>query len=228
MVAGSAQPAPHPVAAALDALGARLVLASGSPRRHDLLTRVGVVPVVVPADVDESVHPGEDPVALVERLARHKAVVVARAQTAPAVVVAGDTEVARDGVVLGKPRDRDHARAMLEALSGRSHEVHSGIAVAWAPGGPGPHGAAAGPTVHSVVATTVVTLTPLTEADLAWYLDLGEWRGKAGAYALQGAGAAFVTDLSGLDTTVVGLPLAPTLALLAAVVGGRIDSESPA
>jgi len=202
---------PHPVAAELAAAGATLVLASGSPRRLELLQRVGLAPDVVPADVDESPRPCEEPVALVERLARDKALAVALARDRSTIVLAGDTEVVRDGTVLGKPVDRTEARTMLASLSGRAHEVRSGVAVAR--GGTGADGPPV--VVRSLVATTVVTFRGLGDADVEWYLDTREWVGKAGAYALQGRAAAFVAGLDGLDTTVIGLPLAPALGLVA-------------
>lgn len=192
----------HPVTGLLAATGRTLVLASGSPRRLELLARVGLVPVVEPADVDESRRADEVPKALAERLAIDKAIAVARRRPASDVVVAGDTVVASDGGELGKPRNADEARNMLAALSGVAHQVHSGVAVA------------ADGDVRSMVATTAVTFRHLSTADLDWYLATGEWEGKAGAYAVQGAAAAFVTDMAGLDTTVIGLPLAPTLTLL--------------
>ncbi len=143
---------------------------------------------------------------MARRLAILKAAEVAGRAATTDVVLAGDTVVALDGVPLGKPRDRDDARAMLVSLSGRTHEVHSAVAVA------------AGGESNSLVSTTAVTFTPLSPATIDWYLDTGEWDGKAGAYAVQGAAAAFVTDMAGLDTTVVGLALQPTLALLADVL----------
>lgn len=192
------------------------VLASGSPRRRDLLTRVGLAPAVDPADVDETPEAGEPPRALAQRLARSKAEVVGRRHAPGTIVLAGDTVVAVGDEVLGKPSDADDARAMLARLGGRDHQVHSGIAV----------GVAGTDRVHGRVVTTVVTFRDLAGDDLDWYVATGEWQGKAGAYAIQGAAAAFVTGLDGLDTTVVGLPLAPTLALLGTVVaamqrGGR-------
>lgn len=187
------------------------VLASGSPRRRDLLARVGLAPVVDPADVDETPEAGEPPRALAQRLARCKAEVVGRRHEPGTIVLAGDTVVAVGDEVLGKPDDAADARAMLARLAGRDHEVHSGITVA----------VAGTERVHDRVVTTVVTFRDLAGDDLDWYLATGEWQGKAGAYAIQGAAGAFVTRLDGLATTVVGLPLAPTLALLGTVVAAR-------
>lgn len=194
-------------------LASRLVLASGSPRRRDLLARVGLEPVVDVADVDETPSQGEGPVALARRLARAKAHAVVARHVDGIVVVAGDTVVA-DGVgVLGKPVDQGEARAMLVRLSGITHHVHSGVAVAVA--------MPDGPVVADRVASTAVTFRDLVADDLDWYLGTGQWRGKAGAYAIQDAAAAFVVHVGGLETTVVGLPLEPTLGLLAAAVVRR-------
>lgn len=189
-----------------------LVLASASPRRRDLLARVGLHPVLDPADLDETPRPGEDPASLARRLAVDKAVAVASRHARGTVVLAGDTVVTVDSRVLGKPADRDEARAMLVALSGRGHVVQSGVAVAVA----GPDGEPA-TTVRSHVAGTRLAFRPLDDTDLEWYLATDEWQGKAGGYAVQGAAGVFVTGMDGLDTTVVGLPLGPAVDLLAAV-----------
>jgi septum formation protein len=186
----------------------RLVLASASPRRSALLARLGVTPAVHPADVDETVRPGEAPDELVVRLARTKVTTVARAvadggdPVADVVVLAADTEVVLDGQVLGKPEGRADAGAMLRRLAGRSHQVTTGLAVV------------RGDAVEVDRVTTVVTFRPLTDAEVAWYLATGEPDGKAGGYALQGAGAALVERVEGSDTNVIGLPLAETVALL--------------
>jgi septum formation protein len=186
----------------------RLVLASASPRRSALLARLGVTPAVHPADVDETVRPGEAPDELVVRLARTKVTTVARAvadggdPVADVVVLAADTEVVLDGQVLGKPEGRADAGAMLRRLAGRSHQVTTGLAVV------------RGDAVEVDRVTTVVTFRPLTDAEVAWYLATGEPAGKAGGYALQGAGAALVERIEGSDTNVIGLPLAETVALL--------------
>jgi septum formation protein len=191
-VADAAEPAP------------RLVLASASPRRRDLLARLGLVPVVRPAHVDETPHPDEPAADLVARLAATKAAASA-ALGDPAddeVVLAADTEVVVDGVVLGKPRDRQDAAAMLRRLSGRSHEVLTGIAVR------------RGSISRIAQVTTEVRFRTLTDAEVDWYLRTGEPDGKAGAYALQGGGAVLVERIVGSDTNVIGLPLAETVLLL--------------
>ncbi|MTV24471.1 septum formation inhibitor Maf [Nitriliruptoraceae bacterium ZYF776] len=180
---------------------ARVVLASTSPRRRDLLGRLGLTPEVRPVEVDETPRPGEVAVDLVLRLAAAKAAAGARGDDAE-VVLAADTVVVRDGGVLGKPRDRDHARAMLRSLSGRTHEVVTGVA------------AVRGGDHRRVHVTTEVTFRRLSDAEIAWYLGTGEPDDKAGGYGLQGAGAALVISIAGSDTNVVGLPLAETVAVL--------------
>lgn len=179
----------------------RLVLASASPRRRHLLEQVGLVPEVVPADIDESPEPGEDPVQYVCRLANDKARWVAKHRPG-AVVLAADTTVDLDGRILAKPVDRDDARQMLSALSARTHRVHTGVAV---------H---CDTDRRDLVVTTLVQFVPVTPAMLEWYLDTGEPFDKAGAYALQGAGGVLVERVQGSVSNVVGLPLAPTVALL--------------
>jgi septum formation protein len=188
----------------------RLVLASASPRRRELLARLGLDPVVRPADLDETPRAGEQPHELVVRLASAKAAAsLARgdgngdtAAEVEDVVLAADTEVVLDGQVLGKPRDGDDAARMLELLAGRTHEVVTGVAVR------------RGGTARATRVTTEVRFRPLSEAEIAWYVATGEPAGKAGAYGLQGAGAALVERIDGSDTNVIGLPLAETVELL--------------
>jgi septum formation protein len=178
-----------------------LVLASASPRRRELLSQLGFVFDVVHADVDESSHPGEDPVAYVRRLARAKAWAAALDRP-DAVVIGADTTVDLDGWILAKPTDLDHAAEMLRALSGRTHRVHTAVAVQ-----------RAGEVMDDVV-TTLVTFTPITDEVLAWYLATGEPIDKAGAYAIQGAGGVFVDRVQGSASNVVGLPLTQLARLL--------------
>lgn len=172
----------------------RLVLASASPRRAELLTVLGVRFIVQVADVDERVLDGEAPGAYVERVARAKADAVAAADPS-ALVVAADTTVVLDGRILGKPVDADDARAVLRSLAGCTHEVLTAVVAA-----------AAGRTAARVV-STAVTFGPITDADLDWYLATGEPFDKAGAYGIQGAGGLFVTRIDGSYHNVVGLPL---------------------
>lgn len=176
-----------------------MVLASGSPRRLELLRRLGVEPTVRPADIDETPRPGEAPSDLVTRLAAAKARDV---DSEPGeLVVAADTVVALGTRVLGKPRDRDDARRMLGELSGRDHHVLTGVAVR------------RGDTLYADVATTRVTVRVLDAGEITWYVGTGEPDDKAGAYGLQGAGAALVDRIEGSDTNVIGLPLVLTVTL---------------
>jgi septum formation protein len=160
---------------------------------------------VRPADLDESQRPGEAPVALVERLAREKAAAVARSGE---LVVAADTIVVLDGEVLGKPADDADAARMLTSLSGRPHEVFTGVAVLDGTSG----------RVASGVERTVVDFAVMTAADVAWYVASGEPRDKAGAYGIQGRGSLFVDAVHGNYGAVVGLPM-PLLHRLAASLG---------
>ena len=185
----------------------RLVLASQSPRRRELLASVGLAAEVRPANADESVWPGEAPEAYVRRVARHKAEAVA---VSPGeLVLAADTAVVLAGAILGKPADAGDARRMLRALSGRAHVVLTAVHARSAPPGGGPllEGA-------EMVSTTV-RFRPLDDREVDWYVATGEPLDKAGAYAVQGIGGAFVLGVEGSVSNVVGLPLAETLALLA-------------
>ena len=203
-----------------------VVLASASPRRSELLARLGMVFDVRPADVDEAALPGEDPVDLVRRLALAKAEAGLGAAAEPdTVVLAADTVVVLDGAVLGKPIDDADAAAMLARLSARTHTVLTGVAVARRQdrsGGDaddGPSAAVLGPSSSVVLAVeaTEVTMVELSRADIAWYVATGEPADKAGAYGVQGVGAVFVASVRGSWDNVVGLPLAITRRLLAEV-----------
>jgi septum formation protein len=179
------------------------VLASASPRRLELLRQVGVVPdAVEAADVDESPLPKETPRRLAERLSRAKAEAVA-ARRPDAFVLAADTVVALGRRVLPKAEDEQQVRDCLELLSGRAHRVLSGVCVA-APGGRS----------ASRISETRLHLKRLTRTEIDAYVASGEGLGKAGGYGVQGRAGAFVMDLSGSYSGVVGLPLYQTLALL--------------
>lgn len=187
----------------------RVVLASGSPRRVELLGRLGIHPAVCPSGVEERWHPSEPAEDFVRRVAAEKADAVHRVRLASGargeeVVLGADTAVVLDGEPLGKPADAEQARWMLGLLSGRTHRVLTAVTVL------SPLGA-----VH-VLETALVSFAPLVEARLEWYLSTGESIGKAGAYALQGAGAALVERVEGDPTTVIGLPLHRTAELLVA------------
>lgn len=197
-----------------------LVLASASPRRRDLLERLGRPVEVRPADVDETPAQGEDPVDLVRRLAVVKAeTVLDRAPEADVVVLAADTVVVLDGEVLGKPDDRAAAARMLARLSDRTHRVLTGVAVAARrpPSLARTASAELGPTsaVIAHVEATEVTFAPLTDAEISWYVATGEPLDKAGAYGIQGVGALWVPAIRGSWDNVVGLPLGVTRRLLA-------------
>jgi septum formation protein len=182
-----------------------VVLASGSPRRREILTVLGIRFAVQPADIDETVLPGEDAVTYVRRLALAKAATVA--ETMPdRVVIAADTTVAVDGQILGKPAGADEARSMLRLLSGRTHQVHTGVAVAY------------GEQVSADVATSQVAFADLPDELVEWYVGLPEPYDKAGGYALQGAGAALVDHVEGNVANIIGLPV-PTMLRLAADLG---------
>jgi septum formation protein len=170
----------------------RVILASASPRRRDLLSLVGIAHEVRPANIDESYMPGETPQAHAERLACDKA----KAIEAPdAVTVGSDTIVVVDGEVLGKPRDRAHAAEMLRRLSGRSHVVMTGVAVRW-------HGKLA-----SGLEEVGVTFRELSDDEIERYIDTGEPMDKAGAYGIQGYGATIVERVDGDYFAVMGLPV---------------------
>jgi septum formation protein len=181
-----------------------LVLASASPRRRELLARVGIEFTVDPADTDETRAPGEAAGAYVARVAADKARVVA-ARRPGAAVLAADTIVVVDGDVLGKAADDAEARAMLTRLSGRTHVVTTAVHLQNVAGG----------ARHFAVHTQVEFRT-LSARDLGGYLASGEWRGKAGAYAVQGIGAGLVRAVRGSYTNVVGLPLVEVLEALEA------------
>jgi septum formation protein len=180
-----------------------LRLASASPRRRELLTQIGVPHVVTGAHIDESALAGESPRAYVQRLARTKALAVwERDPSLP--VLAADTSVVLEGVVFGKPRDRDDALHMLAALSGRTHEVLTAVALASRSG------------VALRLSESSVTFRALTPAECSAYWETGEPRDKAGAYAVQGLAAVFIESLAGSYSGVMGLPLFETAQLLQA------------
>ena len=178
-----------------------LVLASRSPRRLELLARLGVTPVVDPADIDETPHDGETPLVYVERMAREKAAVV-QTRRPDDTVLAADTTVDLDGCILGQPGDEADARRMLRALSGRTHRVHTAVCVG------------RGQDAKCTVVTSLVTFHPVTDGTLEWYIGTGEWQGKAGSYSVQGLGGTLVDGVRGSFSSVVGLPLRETAELL--------------
>jgi septum formation protein len=179
-----------------------LLLASASPRRRELLERIGLTLEVHPADVDERVHAGESPEAYVTRIAR------AKAQAVPprGFVLAADTTVTLDGSILGKAETPEEAAKMVRWLAGRTHQVLTAFTVI---------GERDGAVVtRDGLVSTDVTMIDLDGATLADYIASGEWRGKAGAYAIQGIGAALVREIRGSVTNVIGLPVAEVVAVL--------------
>jgi nucleoside triphosphate pyrophosphatase len=190
-----------------------ILLASASPRRSELLRQVGIDHEIRPVDVDESVRPGEAPSAYVLRLAEAKAAALWQA-LAPAErrpVLAADTTVALEGEIFGKPADLAAARAMLGRLSGRTHEVHTAVAVLHAGG------------AAARVSSSSVSLRPLTPAEIDWYWRTGEPADKAGGYAVQGRAAAFIRHIAGSYSGIMGLPLYETWELLAPLLGLTVE-----
>lgn len=182
----------------------KLTLASASPRRLELLGRLGVTPDrIVSPDIDETPLKGETPRDYVLRIAAAKAEAVAR--EGHEVVLAGDTTIAAGRRILGKPADSDDARRMLTLLSGRRHHCLSAVAAIGADG-----------KLRTRLSGTILAFKPLTPAELHAYLAGDEWVGKAGAYAIQGRAEAWVRHLQGSHSGVVGLPLFETRALLKA------------
>ena len=183
----------------------RLILASASPRRLDLLARIGVVPdAIVPADIDESVLRGELPRDHALRLAREKAEAVA-ARHPDALVLSADTVVAVGRRILPKVEDEATLRACMKLLSGRRHRVLTGVALA-----------APGQALRTRLGETTIAMKRLSDEEIDYYASHGEWRGKAGGYALQGYGEVYVRHIAGSYSNVVGLPLAETRLLLKA------------
>lgn len=186
-----------------------LLLASASPRRRELLQRIGLPLELRPADVDETPHPGEAPGAYVARIARAKAAAIPRRPDE--WVLAADTTVTLDGQILGKAESPEEAATMLRGLSGRVHQVLTAFVLIGERDGQ--------EIVHERVVGTDVTMIELDGVTLADYVASGEWRGKAGAYAIQGIGAALISAVRGSVTNVIGLPLAEVVAALREVGG---------
>jgi len=189
----------------------RLILASASPRRAELLRAAGFEFDVVTVDVDETPRDGEPPATYVRRLAAEKSAAgsnvrfAGRASSAPTptpIILGADTTVVVDGEILGKPRDDDDAARMLRRLSGRRHDVLTGISLRQ------------GAYEVGRVETTVVDVAPLSDADVAWYVGSGEGRDKAGAYAVQGLASRFIRRIEGSYANVVGLPVAAVFELM--------------
>ena len=181
----------------------RLILASASPRRLDLLARIGVTPdAVVPADIDESIPKRELPRVHAQRLAREKAQAVS-VQHPDALVLAADTVVAVGRRILPKVEDEATLRACMKLLSGRRHRVVTGVALTVPGNG-----------IRERLVETMIAMKRLSGEEIDYYASDGEWRGKAGGYALQGYGEVYVRHIAGSYSNVVGLPLAETRTLL--------------
>ena len=198
----------------------RVILASQSPRRRELLALVGISHTVRPADIDEAYLPGEQPAAHAERLAREKAAVVASDEP-DAVVIGCDTIVVVDGDVLGKPRDEAHAAELLARLAGRSHVVMTAVAVRWRG------------VELAAVEEVGVTFHPLTPDDIRAYVATREPLDKAGAYGIQGYGATIVARVDGDYFAVMGLPLQRLVRLMGELgvryrFGGVLAVDAPA
>jgi septum formation protein len=197
-----------------------LILASSSPRRHELLKLAALDFTVEAADIDERIQPGETPAKYVQRLAVEKAQAVYdrfkdRDSGDDALLVLGaDTTVVSDGEILGKPVDQTDARRMLEKLSGRTHQVLTGIAIVSSRG------------VVSEVEITQVFFDLIDEQELVRYLASGEPMDKAGAYGIQGYAARWIPRIEGCYFNVMGLPLAQTMALMAKASAGHNEAES--
>ncbi len=197
--------------------GCHIILASRSPRRAELLTAAGIGFDVHAVEIDERPRAGEAPAAYVERLAIEKAQAVFALHPS-GTVLGADTTVVVDGRMLGKPEDRAEALSMLRALSGRAHDVLTGVAVV----SPGVTGALkCTPTIRSGVERTRVWFDSVTDEDISWYVDSGEPMDKAGAYAIQGLASRFIPRIEGSYTNVVGLPVA----LVSGILKGKQQAE---
>lgn len=194
----------------------RLVLASGSPRRRELLESAGLQFAVRPADIDETPLLDEAPIDYVRRLSIEKALAAMQSPHAERVdiIVAADTTVEVGGVILEKPLDPDDAWGMLRRLSGRSHQAHTGVTVSWPDAG--------ARRAVTVLVSTEVTFVDLSDDTIEWYLATGDGDDKAGGYGIQGAASGFAERIDGSVTNVIGLPLAETLELIRIAVASSV------
>jgi septum formation protein len=179
----------------------KLILASSSPRRAEILANAGLPFSVLSSAVDESPFPGESPAALVQRLANAKADLVTARAVGPAIVLAADTIVVLDDRILGKPASLEDARHMLQQLSGRTHSVLTGVALIRLPDGER----------RQFIESTLVHFRPVTEQEISSYLATEEPLDKAGAYAIQGQAGRYIPRIEGCYFNVVGLPLSRVL-----------------
>ena len=183
-------------------MSSKIVLASRSPRRKDILEKLNLSFVIDPPDIDESPIKNESPIIYVQRISAAKADLVAQRHDQQCIVIAADTTVELNGEIFGQPRDLDEARFMIQKLSSKTHQVHTAISVRY------------NQEIANSVDTASVTMREVTSELLEWYIGTGESIGKAGAYAVQGHGAALVADLSGEIGTVIGLPVGLFIGML--------------
>jgi len=185
-----------------------LVLASASPRRQDLLRNAGIQFTVQPADIDETPLPCESPIACVERLAREKALAVWKTRQKD-LILGADTTVAVNAIMLAKPVDAEDAARMLRLLSGRTHDVITGVCLAGPPHTAEKEGQRAdNAALTTACETTLVTFSELSDTDIREYIATGEPMDKAGAYAIQGIASRWIPRIEGDYSNVVGLPVA--------------------
>ena len=180
----------------------KIILASRSPRRKDILEKLNFSFVIDPPDIDESPFKNESPIVYVQRISAAKADLVAQRHDQQCIVIAADTTVELNGEIFGQPRDLDEARLMIHKLSSKTHKVHTAISVRY------------NQEFANSVDTASVTMREVSCELLEWYIGTGESIGKAGAYAVQGHGAALVTDVTGEIDTVIGLPVGLLLDML--------------
>lgn len=180
----------------------QIILASASPRRKDLLAQINITPIVQPIELDESPFPNENPLAYVQRIAAEKSALCATVISSSLPILAADTAVILDDCIMGKPKDKAHGLEMLSALSGRTHQVFTSVSLR-------------GKQHWQALSITDVTFRKLTQSEIIFYWQTGEPADKAGAYAIQGLGGAFVELIKGSYSGVMGLPLFETAELLA-------------
>ena len=181
----------------------KIILASRSPRRKDILEKLNLSFVIDPPDIDESPIKNESPINYVQRISAAKAELVAQRHDKQCIVIAADTTVELQGEIFGQPRDLDEARLMIHKLSGKTHAVHTAVSVRCEM------------KIATAVDTAQVTMREVSNELLEWYIGTGESIGKAGAYAVQGHGAALVAGVTGELDTVIGLPVRLLTSLLA-------------
>lgn len=186
----------------------KIILASASDRRKDILSQVGISYEVMPSSIDEDVIQADTPAALVEALSAAKAEDIAERLTKNFVIIGADTVVVKDNSILGKPSDEAEAAKMLQMLQGNRHEVYTGVTlISVSPEGKG--------LIDTFHVRTIVDMIPMTAAQIDAYIKTGEPMDKAGAYGIQGRGAAYIQDIAGDYYNVVGLPISTVLTRLA-------------